>query len=117
MAIWEVSACSREKKSVGFKQIQLKPYPVDGLDFVNTSFHSIYGEVRSHWKKEDGSFLLGYLGAVQYFCLVYVPVADKSIDPKEKKRIVGEGGTFLRMEGSYAVFSFPSGSYQLKTRL
>lgn len=37
--------------SVGFKQIQLKPYPVDGLDFVNTSFHSIYGEVISHWKK------------------------------------------------------------------
>ena len=40
-----------------------------------------------------------------------------SLDPKEKKRIVGEGGTFLRMEGSYAVFSFPSGSYRLKTRL
>ena len=103
--------------NVGFKQIQLKPYPVDGLDFVNTSFHSIYGEVRSHWKKEDGSFCWDISVPCNTSALVYVPVADKSIDPKEKKRIVGEGGTFLRMEGSYAVFSFPSGSYQLKTRL
>lgn len=65
-----------------------------GLDFVNTSFHSIYGEVRSHWKKEDGSFCWDISVPCNTSALVYVPVADKSIDPKEKKRIVGEGGLF-----------------------
>lgn len=97
--------------SVGFKQIQLKFYLVDGFDFVNILFYFIYGEVRSYWKKEDGLFCWDILVLCNIFVLVYVLVVDKSIDLKEKKWIVGEGGIFFWMEGSYVVFSFFLGSY------
>jgi alpha-L-rhamnosidase len=46
--------CPRLKKSV------MNPEPVEGLDFVNASYHSIHGLIKSNWKKENGSFQLEY---------------------------------------------------------
>lgn len=35
----------------GYKKIQLKPYPIDGLDFVNCSYNSVSGRIESNWKR------------------------------------------------------------------
>ena len=40
----------------GYSKIQLKPYPVEGLDFVNCSYESVSGRIESHWKREGGRF-------------------------------------------------------------
>lgn len=35
----------------GYKKIQLKPYPIDGLDFVNCTYNSVSGRIESNWKR------------------------------------------------------------------
>ena len=40
----------------GFREIGLKPCPVDGLDYVDCSYDSVQGRISSSWKVEDGLF-------------------------------------------------------------
>jgi alpha-L-rhamnosidase len=40
----------------GYSKIQLKPYPIDGLDFVNCAYNSVSGRIESHWKREGNRF-------------------------------------------------------------
>ncbi len=40
----------------GYSKIQLKPYPIDGLDFVNCAYNSVSGRIESHWRREGNQF-------------------------------------------------------------
>ncbi len=40
----------------GYSKIQLKPYPIEGLDFVNCTYNSVSGRIESHWKREGNRF-------------------------------------------------------------
>ncbi|MBO7074472.1 MAG: family 78 glycoside hydrolase catalytic domain [Bacteroidales bacterium] len=40
----------------GYKKIQLKPYPIEGLDFVNCSYTSVSGLIESNWKRDGNRF-------------------------------------------------------------
>ncbi len=40
----------------GYSKIQLKPYPIEGLDFVNCSYNSVSGRIESRWKHEGNHF-------------------------------------------------------------
>ena len=40
----------------GYSKIQLKPYPIEGLDFVNCAYESVSGRIESRWKREGNRF-------------------------------------------------------------
>jgi alpha-L-rhamnosidase len=40
----------------GYSKIQLKPYPIEGLDFVNCSYNSVSGRIESNWKRRGNHF-------------------------------------------------------------
>ncbi len=40
----------------GYSKIQLKPYPREGLDFVNCAYNSVSGRIESNWKREGNRF-------------------------------------------------------------
>ena len=40
----------------GYSMIQLKPYPIEGLGFVNCAYESVSGRIESHWKREGNHF-------------------------------------------------------------
>ena len=40
----------------GYSKIQLKPYPIEGLDFVNCVYESVSGHIESNWKREGNRF-------------------------------------------------------------
>ncbi len=40
----------------GYSKIQLKPYPIEGLNFVNCAYNSVSGRIESHWKREGNHF-------------------------------------------------------------
>ncbi|PYT31517.1 MAG: hypothetical protein DMG57_04900, partial [Acidobacteria bacterium] len=42
----------------GFKHAIIRPYPVEGLTFVRASHKSLYGTIRSNWKREAHGFAL-----------------------------------------------------------
>lgn len=99
-------------ESIAFKTLMLKPYPVKGLDFVNASYHSVQGEIKSNWRKDKGSFHWDITIPCNTSALVYLPLTDGGID---KKLIRKAGGKFIKEEKGYAVFHFDSGEYQLST--
>ena len=40
----------------GYSKIQLKPYPIEGLDFVNCAYNSVSGRIESNWKRNGNHF-------------------------------------------------------------
>lgn len=47
-----LAGISTDKTDVGFKKIVMKPFFPEKLDFVKASYHSVYGTIRSEWKKQ-----------------------------------------------------------------
>ncbi len=41
----------------GYKSIVLKPYPIEGLDWVNCSYNSVSGKIVSRWKRDGEKFI------------------------------------------------------------
>ena len=41
---------------LGYSKIQFKPYPIEGLDFVNCAYNSVSGRIESNWKREGNRF-------------------------------------------------------------
>ncbi|MFT3748192.1 MAG: glycoside hydrolase family 78 protein [Agriterribacter sp.] len=48
-----------QTKDAGFRTFVIKPeIASSGINYVNASYHSINGEIRSSWKKENGKLIL-----------------------------------------------------------
>jgi len=96
----------------GFKEIILKPYPVEGLDWVKCSYDSVYGKIISSWKKSGKSFVWNITIPANTSARVFVPgVPDASIG-----KISGVE-TFDFTKDGYREYEFPSGSYILESSL
>ena len=47
-----------DEKHPGFAELSLRPFAVEGIDFVKASYRIPAGEIKIEWKKQKGSFLL-----------------------------------------------------------
>ena len=47
-----------DEKHPGFAELSLRPFAVEGIDFVKASSRIPAGEIKIEWKKQKGSFLL-----------------------------------------------------------
>lgn len=56
LIVWFYQSLAGIKSENGFKHILMKPQPVPGLEEVNASYQSMYGLIRSHWKKTTDAF-------------------------------------------------------------
>ncbi len=45
-----------DKENPGFKHFYLKPKMAGDLEFVNSSYESLYGKIISNWRAEEGEF-------------------------------------------------------------
>lgn len=99
LIIWYYENLAGIKSHNAFKDIIMQPALVNGLDEVNASFHSMYGLIRSHWKKEPGRFTWNITVPANTSATIYIPF----------KNVKGEG--FARMQHDTAVFKIGSGDY------
>ena len=60
----------------GYGKIQLKPYPIEGLDFVNCSYNSVSGRIESNWKREGNRFEWDIVIPANTTAEVCLPTAD-----------------------------------------
>ena len=98
--------------NVGFKKIVMHPYPVDGLDYVKASYHSIHGMIKSDWQKADGAFRWEITIPANTTATVYIPATNrKRITESGQKTSSAKGVKFISMEGDYAVYEVGSGRY------
>ena len=78
----------------GYGKIQLKPYPIEGLDFVNCAYQSVSGRIESNWKREGNRFEWDIVIPANTTAEVCLPTA-----------------------GGYEVKTFGSGKYHLSSEL
>lgn len=97
----------------GFKHSIIKPVPVSSLSYANTSYQSMYGEIKTQWKFEGENYLLNVTIPANTNATVYVLASGE-----EKVTESGQPVTknpqvkFLKKEGQYAVYEVVSGNYQ-----
>lgn len=60
----------------GYKKIQLKPYPLDGLDFVNCSYNSVSGRIESCWKRNGKRFIWDIVIPTNTEAEVWIPTSE-----------------------------------------
>jgi len=98
--------------SVAFEKIVMRPYPVDGLDYVKASYHSMRGMIKSHWQKKNNTFQWEITVPANTTATVYIPATDKAlVSEGGQKASAAKGVKFVKMEGDYAVYEVGSGSY------
>ncbi|MDR3260935.1 MAG: glycoside hydrolase family 78 protein [Tannerella sp.] len=102
-------------ESTGFKQIEMKPYPVNGLNHVTASYQSVHGLIKSDWKKEDGLFVWKISVPCNSSAIVYVPTSKDDITESGTKITSVKGIKFLETKGNYAVYEIGSGDYQIES--
>ena len=96
----------------GFKQIEMKPCVIEELDFVEASYHSVHGLIKSCWKKDNSRFIWNITIPGNTKALVYIPArSESSVTEGGNKADAATGVRFIRMEGDRAVFEIDSGDY------
>ena len=72
----------------GFKNIIIKPDMVSDLSWVKGQYQSVYGTIKSEWKKENGRFILNVEIPANTTATIYMPGSLKGIQ-------VGSGKHYL----------------------
>jgi len=93
----------------GFKHAIIRPYPVEGLTFVKASHQCMYGTLRSHWRRENGRFVLDVSVPANTTATVFVPGANVTESGQPADR--AKGVTFVHNENGTAVYDVESGNY------
>jgi alpha-L-rhamnosidase len=102
----------------GFKQIEMKPEMIDGLNFVNASYQTPFGEVKSHWTKSKNTFDWKITVPVNTKAKVYLPAKDlASVTEGNKKLTSNKDFKIIAVENGRVLVEIGSGYYQFKTKL
>jgi alpha-L-rhamnosidase len=96
--------------SVGYRKLVIDPRVAGDLTRVEGSYETPYGDVASEWTRKRGTFRLEVEVPPNTTAEVRVPTGGREADSAPK------GATFLRIDGSRAVYSVPSGSYEFSAR-
>ena len=92
-----------------------QPEEVPSLSFVRASYNSIHGLIACEWKRDGPSLSLDVSIPANTTAAVYVPAGSpEAVTESGKPALHADEVTFLRMEGSAAVFSVGSGNYRFR---
>jgi alpha-L-rhamnosidase len=96
----------------GFKHIIMHPEPVGDLTWVNVSFESLYGWIKSDWKSENGLFSWKVTIPPNTKATVYIPANDEASVKESGKKIENNSSLkFIRSEDNTVVYEIGSGDY------
>jgi alpha-L-rhamnosidase len=97
--------------SVAYKNIEIKPNPVGDVTSARATYHSVYGDITSDWKKQDGKFELDVEIPPNTTATIYIPVVNNL-----PVSIIGTLSA-AKYENGKAVIKIGSGKYNFKTNL
>lgn len=96
----------------GFKHIIMRPALVNGLTYVDASYQSMHGLIRSKWTNKGKQFTWNITIPGNTTATVYIPARTEKEVRENGKRIAGvKGIRFLRLEEGRAVLEIGSGDY------
>ena len=110
LMIWyfeDMAGIKSDDEKVGFKHITMKPSFVEGLDYVNASYESIHGMIKSSWKKNNGKIIWEVGIPANTTASVYIPVTSSKIE------VNGEEVSSSQTKEDSKVLELGSGNYTL----
>jgi len=107
-----LAAIQNAPGSIAFEKMVMRPYPVDGLEWVNASYHSLHGMIKSHWRKSGNTFQWEITIPPNTTATVYIPTTDPTLVTESgKKASSAKSVKFLYMDNDLAVYEIKSGDY------
>ncbi len=87
----------------GYKHILIRPIPGEGLDHAKAAYRSMYGEIRSSWRRLKDKMEVDITIPVNTTATVVLPYAEECSLPSEAENIShsGCGMTFKIGSGEY----------------
>ncbi|OCB71503.1 alpha-L-rhamnosidase [Flavobacterium glycines] len=118
LMIWyyeNIAGIKSNPETPGFKQIIMKPDFNAGLTYVNASYESVYGLIKSNWKKEKNALEWKISIPANTTALVYLSTTDsKKISVNKSK--LDKTEIVHKAEGNQQVLSLPSGDYSISLK-
>ncbi|WP_225321446.1 family 78 glycoside hydrolase catalytic domain [Rhizosphaericola mali] len=119
LLIWlyeNVAGIKSDSSAIAFKKIIMKLEIIDGLDSVNASYKSVYGEIKSHWIKTINSFSWDITVPTNTTAQISVPAYALEWIKESGKSIQGNKDvSFVKMDGAYAILKIGSGNYRFES--
>jgi alpha-L-rhamnosidase len=91
--------------TVAYRELVIQPKVVGDLTFVKGSYRTPQGEARSEWRRDGDRVRLTVTVPPNSTAEVWAPTLGGKA-PRTPHR-----ATFLRIDGGYAVYRVPSGTY------
>jgi alpha-L-rhamnosidase len=121
LAVWMyeyLAGIRSDPAKPGFAHTIIKPYPAGDLTYVKASHKTMYGTVKSSWKRDGGTFVLDVTIPANTTATVWVPAKDAAgVMESGKPAAAAKGVKFVREEGDRAVFDVASGTYSFRGAL
>ncbi|HEX3168002.1 MAG TPA: family 78 glycoside hydrolase catalytic domain [Chitinophagaceae bacterium] len=128
LLIWyyeNLAGIRTDKTNVGFKKIIMKPSLPDDLHFVNASYKSMHGLIKSGWsvrtpseKKNDKTFEWIISIPANTSATVYIPAQSvNEIMESGKELSKAEGVQSVKWENGSAIVQIGSGQYNFKSQI
>ncbi|GAE28817.1 alfa-L-rhamnosidase [Halalkalibacter hemicellulosilyticusJCM 9152] len=114
----KVAGLELDEQIPGFKKFMIKPYTGDGLDYVEAKLESMYGQIRSAWKKTNTGIELEVTIPVNTTASIHLLNVDRDhikIDQQNPENI--EGVLLVTNQGKDTVVTVGSGTYEIVTSL
>ncbi|HWJ27844.1 MAG TPA: alpha-L-rhamnosidase C-terminal domain-containing protein, partial [Flavisolibacter sp.] len=119
LIIWmyeNIGGIKSDPAQPGFKVMEMKP-SFTGLGHAKVSYHSIYGQISSEWKKSGQQLDWNITIPGNTKAIIHLPaIVPSDVMENGNEATSAEGVKFLRMEGANAVFEVGSGKYSFRTK-
>ncbi|MBP1224161.1 alpha-L-rhamnosidase [Flavobacterium sp. 1355] len=119
LLIWyyeNMAGIKSNPETPGFKQIIMKPDFNAGLTYVNASYESICGTIKSDWKKSKSKLDWKITIPANSSALVYLPASEASAVTIDNQKLDKAFSTSYKLEHNYLVLNLSSGSYSISVK-
>ena len=107
-----------DKEAVGFKKIIMKPSLPDALEFVNASYKSSYGLIKSNWKKNNDMFEWNISIPANTSARIFIPARSMDDVTASGKSLSQSGDVkIIRWKDGAMIVEVSSGDYQFKSKI
>ncbi|BDU26696.1 glycoside hydrolase family 78 protein [Flavobacterium sp. GSB-24] len=118
LLIWyyeNMAGIKSNPETPGFKQIIMKPDFNAGLTYVNASYESIYGLIKSDWKKDKKALVWNVTIPENTSAIVYLPTTDISAVSINKQKLDKTSHAFS-VEKNQIIVTLSSGNFAINVK-
>jgi alpha-L-rhamnosidase len=117
LIVWyyeNLAGIKSDDKEVAFKKVIMNPSFINRLEYVNASYQSMYGTIKSNWKRNGSSFEWNVTVPSNCKALVCFPAGKKNILERNGSIQSVEGIKYMGMQGTQEVYEIGSGAYSFE---